>query len=99
MTRRREHPLPNLPISLETLPPPESKRTCRLTLSFTPAEVVMIERTAEERGEQPAVFCRIIVLTAFANAAAQALADHPGLLRRSAAERECRHPRSFVTVA
>jgi hypothetical protein len=50
----------------------------------------MIERTAQERGEQPAVFCRIVVLTAFRNAAAKAMADHPGLLERSSAEQQQR---------
>jgi hypothetical protein len=89
MTRRREHPLPNLPISIDTLPPPE-KRTSRLTLSFTEAELAMIERTAQERGEQPAVFCRIIILTAFENAAAQVMAAHPGLLGQSRAEQQRR---------
>ncbi len=89
MPPRREHPLPILPLSIEALPPPE-KRTSRLTLSFTPAEVAMIERTAQERGEQPAVFCRIVVLTAFRNAAAKAIADHPGLLERSSAEQQQR---------
>jgi hypothetical protein len=74
MPPRREHPLPDLSISLEALPPPE-KRTSRLTLSFTQAEAAMIERTAKERGEQPAVLCRLIVLTAFGNAAAKAKAE------------------------
>jgi len=89
MPPRREHPLPNLPISIDTLPPPE-KRTSRLTLRFTPAELAMIEKTARERGEQAAVFCRIVILTAFDNAAARAMADHPGLLAESPAEQQRR---------
>jgi len=75
MPPRREHPIPELTVSVATLPPPE-KRTSRLTLSFTEAEAAMIERTARKRGEQPAVLCRIIVLTAFQNAAAKDMA-HP----------------------
>jgi hypothetical protein len=60
MPRRRERPLPRLDISLEALPPPESKRTCRLNLSFTEAELAMIEKAASERGDQPGVLCRTI---------------------------------------
>jgi hypothetical protein len=80
MPQRRERPLPRLPISLDSLPPPESRRNRRLMLSFTESEFAMIERTARDRGEQPAVLCRTIVLTAFHNAAAQALAKEPDLL-------------------
>ncbi len=86
MSRRREHPLPKLPLSLEVLPPPETKRSCRLMLSFTEAELAMIDKVARERGEQPAVLCRTIVLTAFHNSAARALADRPGLLELCPAE-------------
>lgn len=85
MPPRREHPLPDLPLSVKKLPPPE-KRTCRLNLSFTQAEIALIEQTAQARGEQPAVLCRIIVLTAFRNAAAKVIADHPGVLEQSPAE-------------
>lgn len=90
MSQRREHPLPKLSISLDALPPPESKRTCRLMLSFTEAELAMIAATARERGEQPAVLCRTIVLTAFLNSAARALASHPDLLEQSPAEQQRR---------
>jgi hypothetical protein len=88
MTRRREHPLPKLPISLEALPPPEPKRSRRLMLSFTPTELAMIAKTARARREQPAVLCRTIILTAFRNSAAQALAGNPDLLAASPAERQ-----------
>jgi hypothetical protein len=86
MSRRRERPLPKLPISLETLPPPESKRSCRLMLSFSETELAMIEKVAREREEQPAVLCRTIILTAFRNAAARAMSDNPGLLAQTLAE-------------
>ena len=86
MPRRRERPLTKLSISLEALPAPESKRNCRLMLSFTETELAMIERTARERGEQAAVLCRTIVLTAFHNAAAKALAEEPNLLEQSPTE-------------
>ena len=86
MTSRREHRLPRLQISLEALPLAESKRTCRLMLSFTEAELAMIEKAARHRGEQPAVLCRTIVLTAFQNSAARALAERPDLLEKSLAE-------------
>jgi len=85
MPPRREHPLHHLSISLETLPSPE-KRTSRLTLSFTQAEAAMIESTAKERGEQPAVLCRTIVLAAFQNAAAKAMADQPDPREQSSSE-------------
>ena len=88
MARRREHPLPELPISLEALPPPDSNRTHRLMLSFTAAELAMIEKTARHRGEKPAVLCRSIVLTAFRNSAAKALAGRPDLLDASPAEQQ-----------
>jgi hypothetical protein len=88
MPRRRERPLPRLDISLEALPPPESKRTYRLNLSFTEAELAMIEKAARERGEQPSVLCRTIILTAFQNSAVRALAERPGLLEMSPAEQQ-----------
>ncbi len=88
MPPRRERPLPKLPISLEALPPPESKRTERMMLSFSPGEMAMIEKAARERGEQPAVLCRTIILTAFQNSAMRALADKPGLLDLSPAEQQ-----------
>ncbi len=88
MPRRREHPLPSLPISLEALPAPDSNRTSRLMISFTGTELAMIERTARHRGEKPAVLCRNIILTAFRNSAAKALADTPNPLAASQAERE-----------
>ena len=74
MPPRRERPLARLDISLESLPPPESKRTYRLNLSFSEAEIAMIEKTARDRGEQPGVLCRTIILTAFQNSAVRALA-------------------------
>jgi hypothetical protein len=86
MPPRRERPLPKLPISLEALPPPESKRTERMMLSFSPNEMAMIEKAARERGEQPAVLCRTIVLTAFQNSAMKALAERPNLLDSSPVE-------------
>jgi len=88
MPPRRERPLPRLDISLEALPPPESKRTCRLNLSFTPAELAMIEKAARERGEQPAVLCRSIILTAFQNSAVRALTESPDLLTMSPSEQQ-----------
>lgn len=80
MPPRRERPLQRLAISLESLPPPESKRTYRLNLSFSEAEIAMIEKAARERGEQPGVLCRTIILTVFRNSAVRALAGTPGLL-------------------
>jgi hypothetical protein len=88
MPRRRERPLPRLPISLEALPPPESKRTERMMLSFSPSEMAMIEKAARERGEQPAVLCRTIILTAFQNSAMRALAVRPDLLDLSPTEQQ-----------
>jgi uncharacterized protein (DUF1778 family) len=88
MPRRREHPFPKLDISLEALPPPESKRTFRLNLSFTESELGMIEKAARERGEQPSVFCRALILTAFQNSAARVLSERPDLLRMSPAEQQ-----------
>ena len=88
MPRRRERPLPRLDISLEALPPPESKRTYRLNLSFTEAELAMIEKASRERGEQPSVLCRTIILTAFQNSSVRALAERPRLLEMSPAEQQ-----------
>lgn len=88
MPPRRERPLPRLPISLEALPPPEGKRTSRLMLSFTEAELAMVEKTARERGEQPAVLCRTIILTAFQNSALRALGERPDLLELSPSEQQ-----------
>jgi len=96
MSRRREHPMPKLPISLEDLPSPESKRSCRLMLSFTDTELAMIRKAARQRGEQPAVLCRTIVLTAFQNSAARALAEQPDLLAQSPAERTKRLLEAFA---
>jgi hypothetical protein len=95
MTRRRERPLPNLPIRLEFLPPPEPKRDRRLMLSFTGSELAMIVAVARERREQPAVLARTIILTAFQNTAAGALADRPGLLEQSPAEQRKRLLEAF----
>ena len=97
MSRRRERPMPKLPIALEDLPLPESKRTCRLMLSFTETEHAMIKRAARERGEQPAVLCRTIVLTAFQNSAARAFAERPDLLDESPAEKTRRLLEAFAT--
>jgi hypothetical protein len=97
MSRRRERPVPKLPISLESLPPPEGKRTERMMLSWSPSELAMIEKAARERGEQPAVLCRTIVLTAFQNSATRALADQPDLLEKSPAERMKRLLEAFAT--
>lgn len=88
MPTRRVRPLPKLPISLEALPPPEGKRTSRLMLSFDENEMAMIQAAARERGEQPAVLCRTIILTAFQNSAMKALADQPDLLGMSPVEQQ-----------
>ena len=89
MPPRRESPLPKLPISLEALPPPENvRRGHRLALSLAETEIAMIEKAARERGEQPAVFCRTVVLTAFQNSALRALGQKPGLLELSPAEQQ-----------
>ncbi len=48
----------------------------------------MIEREARRRDEQPAVLCRIIILTGFQNSAVRALADEPDLLTMSRAEQQ-----------
>jgi hypothetical protein len=88
MPPRRQRPLPKLDISLEDLPPPESNRTRRLFLSFTDGELAMIERAARQRGEQPAVLCRTIILTAFQNSAVKALAEKPDVLTLSPAEQQ-----------
>ena len=95
MSRRRERPMPKLPIALEDLPAPESKRTCRLMLSLTETEHAMIKRAARERGEQPAVLCRTIVLTAFQNSATRALAESP--VDQSPAEKTRRLLEAFAT--
>ena len=97
MSRRREHPIPALPISLADLPSPDSKRSCRILLSFTDAELALIKTVARERGEQPAVLCRTIVLTAFQNSAARALAERPDLLELSPAEQTRRLLESFAS--
>ena len=89
MPPRRESPLPKLPISLEALPPPENvRRGHRLALSLTDNELAMIEQAAQGRGEQPAVFCRTVVLTAFQNSALRALGQKPDLLELSPAEQQ-----------
>jgi hypothetical protein len=80
--------MPRLDISLEDLPPPEAKRTCRLALNFSDSELAMIERAARQRGEQPAVLCRTIILTAFQNSATRALAEEPDILTMSPAEQQ-----------
>jgi hypothetical protein len=89
MPPRRERPLPKLPISLEALPPPENvRRGHRLALALTQEEVAMIEKAAQGRGEQPAVFCRTVVLTAFQNSALRALGQNPDLLELSPTEQQ-----------
>ncbi|HEX9944959.1 MAG TPA: hypothetical protein VGG03_23365 [Thermoanaerobaculia bacterium] len=88
MPPRRQRPLPRIDITLEDLPPPESNRTCRLNLSFTPAELAMLEKVARERGEQPGVLARTIILTVLQNSAATALAEKPDLLQMSPAEQQ-----------
>jgi hypothetical protein len=88
MPSRRARPLPNLPISLEALPPPDSKRKSRIMLSFFENELAMIEKAAKARGEQPAVLCRTIILTAFQNSAMRALAERPDLLALSPSEQQ-----------
>jgi len=85
---RRQRPLPQLDISLEALPPPESKRTCRLALAFTETEINMIETEARRRGEQPAVFCRTLVLTGFHNSALRVLTEEPDLLTMSPTQQQ-----------
>jgi hypothetical protein len=88
MTRRREYPL-NLQISLETLPPPESlKREQRVYLRFSKEELAKIETAARARGEQPAVLCRTIVLTAFQDSALRALGQKPDLLDMTPGEQQ-----------
>lgn len=88
MPRRNARPLPNLPISLEALPPPEPKRTSRVMVSFTETELEMIEKAAKARNEQPAVLCRTIILTAFQNSAIKALNTQPTLLSMSPREQQ-----------
>ena len=88
MTRRREYPL-NLQISLESLPPPESrKREQAVVLRFTNEDLARIERTARERGEPPAVLCRTIILTAFQDSALRALGQKPDLLDMTPAQQQ-----------
>src|SRR6185295_6290548 len=68
-----ETPSPRrLPSKLDINPPAESKRTFRLALAFNESELAMIEKAARHRGEQPAVLCRTIILTAFHNSAVRA---------------------------
>jgi hypothetical protein len=55
----------------EILPPPEAKRNRRLPLAFSDSELAMIDKAARERGEQPAVLCRIIILSTLQNSAAR----------------------------
>lgn len=88
MPPRRQRPLPRLDISLEALPPPESKRTHRLNLSFSESELAMIEKAARERGEQPSAFCRTLILTVFQNSAMRALRGQPDLIDRSPSEQQ-----------
>ena len=59
-----------------------------MMLSFTDGEIAMIEKAARERGEQPAVLCRTIILTAFQNSAMRALSDRPDLLDLSPIEQQ-----------
>lgn len=87
MPPRRERPLP-VDISLEALPPPESKRAHRLALHFTEGEFPLIEQAARQRGEQPAVLCRTIILTTFQNFALRALVEKPDLLTMTPAEQQ-----------
>jgi hypothetical protein len=57
-------------------------------LRFTKAEMAIIERVAEARGEQPSVLMRTIVLTAFQNSALRALGEKPDLLDLSPTEQQ-----------
>src|SRR6185295_5361619 len=104
MTRRREYPL-NLQISLESLPPPESrKREQAVVLRFTNEDLARIERAARERGEPPAVLCRTIILTAFQDSALRdsrsAATSSPGGLRlRQSAPRPPCQPRALAPTA
>jgi len=89
MTRRREHPLPRLPISLESLPPPDKVvREKQVTLRFTRAEYAMIQEAARARGEGPSVLLRAISLAAFENSALRALGERPDLLGMSPPEQQ-----------
>lgn len=88
MPPRRERPFPNLPISLEDLPPPESKRSRRLHLTLAQSEMSKIERAARERDEEPPVFCRTVVLTALQISAAMALGQRPEILELSTDEQQ-----------
>jgi uncharacterized protein (DUF1778 family) len=89
MPRRRQHPLPNLSISLESLPPPDNvRRDKQFMLRFTKAELTMIERAAEARGEQASVLIRTIILTAFQSSALRALGERRDLLEMPPAEQQ-----------
>jgi uncharacterized protein (DUF1778 family) len=88
MPPRRERPFPNLPISLEALPPPETKRTRRLNLTLAKSEMARIEAAARERDEEPTVFCRTVVLTALQISAAMALGQKPGILELPTGEQQ-----------
>jgi len=88
MPPRRERPFPNLPISLEALPPPETKRNRRLNLTLAKSEMARIETVARERDEDPAVFCRTVVLTALQISAAVALSQRPEILELSTDEQQ-----------
>lgn len=89
MPRRREHPFPNLAMSLESLPPPGNvKRDQRRVLRFTTEEMAKVESAARERGEPPAVFVRTVILTAFESSALRALGQKPDLLDMAPAEQQ-----------
>ncbi len=89
MARYRERPLPNLSLSLESLPPPSNvMRDQRLMLRFSPEDFAKIEKAAKERGEQPSAFLRTVVLAAFENSALRALGQKPDLLEMSPAEQQ-----------
>ncbi len=88
MSRPREYPL-HLDISLESLPPPESrKRERTLAVRFTKDDLARIEKAAQERGEPPATLCRTIVLTAFQDSALKALGRKPDLLEMTPGEQQ-----------
>jgi hypothetical protein len=69
-------------------PPPHLRRVHRVALSFTKDEIAMVERAARERGEQPAVFCRTVILTAFQNSASRAQRRKPDLPELSPTEQQ-----------
>ena len=88
MSRPREYPL-HLDISLESLPPPESrKREQTLVVRFTKEDHAKIEQAARGRGEPPATLCRTIVLTAFQDSALKALGRKPDLLEMTPHEQQ-----------